>query len=100
MPTDRSCPLPVFTSSAPLVPPAPVHYSGSPIPVDFGEQDNTSVVVLVEATPATPAKTTDLPVTAGRRLRTVRGTIPELAATAHEFGEDFLRVYVREHARA
>ncbi|HEY2269668.1 MAG TPA: exonuclease subunit SbcD, partial [Streptosporangiaceae bacterium] len=31
----------------------PVHYSGSPIAVDFGEQDNTSVVCLVEATPST-----------------------------------------------
>ena len=34
--------------------PAPVHYSGSPLAVDFGEQDNTSVVCLVEADPGTP----------------------------------------------
>ena len=27
---------------------APVHYSGAPLPVDFGEEDNTPVVVLVE----------------------------------------------------
>ena len=33
----------------------PVHYSGSPIAVDFGEQDNTSTVCLVEASPSTPA---------------------------------------------
>ncbi len=31
--------------------PAPVHYSGAPLAVDFGEQDNTSVVCLVEAAP-------------------------------------------------
>jgi DNA repair protein SbcD/Mre11 len=78
----------------------PVHYSGSPIAVDFGEQDNTSTVCLVEATPSTPARVTDLPVTSGRRLRTVRGTVAELEAAAGTYGEDYLRVWVREAARA
>jgi DNA repair protein SbcD/Mre11 len=79
---------------------APVHYSGSPMAVDFGEQDNTSVVCLVEAAPQIPARVTDIPLTAGRRLRTVRGTLPELAAAASSYGEDYLRVWVREPARA
>lgn len=76
----------------------PVHYSGSPLAVDFGEQNNTSVVVLVEATASTPAATTDIAIESGRRLRTVRGTLAELAAG--DFGDDFLRVYIREHPRA
>jgi exonuclease SbcD len=80
--------------------PAPVHYSGAPLAVDFGEQDNTSVVCLVEATPGTPARITDIPVTSGRRLRTVHGTLAELEAQAGGFGEDFLRVYLREATRA
>ncbi len=80
--------------------PAPVHYSGAPLAVDFGEQDNTSVVCLVEATPGTPARITDLPVTAGRRLRTVHGTLAELEARAGDFGDDYLRVYLREPTRA
>jgi len=80
--------------------PCPVHYSGSPIAVDFGEQDNTSVVCLVEASPSVPARVTDVPVTSGRRLRTVRGTLPELEARAASFGEDYLRVWLREPARA
>jgi exonuclease SbcD len=80
--------------------PAPVHYSGAPLAVDFGEQDNTSVVCLVEATPGTPARITDLPVTAGRRLRTVRGTLAELAGQADGYGQDYLRVYLREATRA
>jgi exonuclease SbcD len=80
--------------------PAPVHYSGAPLAVDFGEQDNISVVCLVEATPGTPARVTDLPVTAGRRLRTVRGTLDELAAKAGSYGEDYLRVYLSEVTRA
>jgi exonuclease SbcD len=79
---------------------APVHYSGSPIAVDFGEQDNTSVVCLVEAAPGIPARVTDIPVTSGRRLRTVRGTLAELEAQAASFSEDYLRVWLREPTRA
>ena len=78
----------------------PVHYSGSPIAVDFGEQDNISTVCLVEATPSTPARVTDIGVTSGRRLRTVRGTVEELRAQAESLGQDYLRVWVREPTRA
>jgi exonuclease SbcD len=80
--------------------PCPVAYSGSPLAVDFGEQDNTHVVCVVEASPGTPAKVTDVPITAGRRLRTVRGTVAELTARAAEFADDYLRVQVCEQARA
>jgi exonuclease SbcD len=80
--------------------PAPVHYSGAPLAVDFGEQDNTSVVCLVEATPDTPARVTDIAVTSGRRLRTVHATLAELEARADDFGDDYLRVYLQEPTRA
>ena len=83
-----------------LAAPVPVHYSGAPLAVDFGEQDNTSVVLLVEATPTTPARVTDIPITAGRRLRTVHGTVAELAGMGGDLGDDLLRVVVRERARA
>jgi exonuclease SbcD len=78
----------------------PVHYSGSPLAVDFGEQDNTHVVCIVDASPTTPARVTDVPLKAGRRLRTVAGTVAELIEHADEFGDDFLRVWVREPRRA
>jgi DNA repair protein SbcD/Mre11 len=78
----------------------PVNYSGSPIAIDFGEQANTSVVCLVEASPSVPARVTDIPIAAGRRLRTVRGTLGELEAQAASFGDDYLRVWLREPARA
>lgn len=80
--------------------PAPVVYSGAPFAVDFGEQDYTSVVCLVTVSPSTPANIIDLPITAGRRLRTVHGTVDEIVARAEEFGDDFLRVVIREPARA
>ena len=83
-----------------LAAPVPVHYPGAPLAVDFGEQDNTNVVLLVEATPTTPARVTEIPISAGRRLRTVQGTVAELAALRGTVGDDLLRVRVREHARA
>lgn len=85
--------------------PAPcpaVHYCGSPLNVDFGEQDNPSVALLVEVTPRTPARVTELPLTKAVRLRTVTGTVDELItrAKAGEFGEDLLRVVVAEKSFA
>ena len=80
--------------------PAPVHYSGSPLAVDFGEQDNTSVVCLVETAPGIPARVTDIGISSGRRLRTVRGTLDELASQAAAYEEAYLRVWLREPVRA
>ena len=77
-----------------------VVYCGAPFAVDFGEQDNTHVVCIVEVSPTTPASVRDVPITAGRRLRTVAGTVAQLTARAEEFGQDYLRVNVREPARA
>ena len=80
--------------------PCPVHYSGAPFAVDFGEQENSPVVCVVDASPGTPARITDVPVTSARRLRTVSGTVAELAAQAEDLGDALLRVWVREPARA
>lgn len=77
-----------------------VHYCGSPLNVDFGEQDNPSVALLVEATPTTPARITELPVTSAVRLRTITGTVKDLVARREEFGEDLLRVVVTEPSYA
>jgi exonuclease SbcD len=84
----------------PVNAPCPVHYSGSPIAVDFGEQDNENVVCLVEASPTGSALITDIPITTGRGLVTLRGTLGELAGQAASVEDAFLRVWVKEHARA
>ena len=79
--------------------PCPVHYSGSPLRVDFGEVDSSPAVLVVEAAPGVPARVTEVPVTSARTLRTLHGTLAELAAA--EVGpDDLLRVVVREPARA
>lgn len=77
---------------------APVHYSGAPLHVDFGESEYTPVVCLVETSPTTPALVTDIPVGASRALRTLRGSVADLAAQADTVGDAWLRVWVQEAA--
>jgi exonuclease SbcD len=78
--------------------PAPIRYSGSPLAIDFGEEENRPSVTIVEVSTTTAAKVREVPITAATALRTVRGTLAELAAL--EVPEGWLRVYVRETPRA
>ncbi|MGZ4618086.1 MAG: exonuclease SbcCD subunit D C-terminal domain-containing protein, partial [Frankiaceae bacterium] len=81
----------------------PVHYSGSPISVDFGDQDNAPCVVVGEAAPGLPPRVRDVPLTTATPLRTLRGTVEELRRRVAEepaLVEAWLRVFVREPARA
>ncbi|EFE71721.1 nuclease SbcCD [Streptomyces viridosporus ATCC 14672] len=81
--------------------PCPVHYCGSPITLDFGEENDSTVVLVVEAEVGTPTRVTaEVPIGSGRRLRTVRGTVDEVTRRAEEFGDDYLRVLLCEPARA
>jgi exonuclease SbcD len=76
----------------------PVRYSGSPIAIDFGEEDNAPSVSIVEVSAATAAMVREVPVPVTVALRTVRGTLEELSKM--EVGDAWLRVYVAESARA
>lgn len=75
--------------------PVPTRYSGSPLQLDFGEEGQRKSVTIVDATAGKPARIEVIPLTSGRSLRTVEGTMEELKARAGEFGNDFLRVYVK-----
>ncbi len=79
---------------------APVHYCGSPLSLDFSDDYEHKVTMIVEASPGAPCNTRAVPVRAGHRLRTLSGTIAELAALAGTTGDDLLRVRVEEKARA
>lgn len=79
--------------------PCPVHYSGSPLAVDFGEEENTPTVSLVETSAHTAAKVRAVPIAAATPLRTVRGSLAELA-TVELDPAAWLRVVVREAPRA
>ncbi|MEX0864826.1 MAG: exonuclease SbcCD subunit D [Acidimicrobiia bacterium] len=79
--------------------PGAVWYSGSPLQLDFGEVDDTKGVLVVEATPGKPARVTTVPVTSGRKLVTVRGTLEEVLARADDLDDAFVRVVLVEKAR-
>jgi len=75
--------------------PARTLYSGSLLELDFGELEQDKRVVLVEAKPGRAATLESVPVTAGRRLRDVKGTLAELEKQAGGLGTDHLRVAVK-----
>jgi exonuclease SbcD len=81
-----------------VIGPCPVRYSGSPLAVDFGEEENTAAVSLVDVAVASSAKVRDVPLSAGTPLRTVRGTLAQLSTL--DTGDAWLRVYVSEAPRA
>jgi DNA repair protein SbcD/Mre11 len=76
----------------------PVHYSGSPLAVDFGEEENSPSVTVVEVSTSKPARLRPVPLPAAVPLRTVTGTLAELAKVSDEGA--WLRVFVRERPRA
>ncbi len=78
----------------------PAWYPGSPLQLDFGETANESAVLLVDAEPGRPAAVRVAPLAQGRRLRTLRGALPDLEARAGTTGEDHLRIVVEGQARA
>lgn len=80
--------------------PCPIAYSGSPIALDFGEEDNESVALIVNATPDSRAAVRPVPLTGGRPLATLRGTLEEVVAAGEEAGEAFLRVILTQKASA
>lgn len=77
----------------------PIRYSGAPIAVDFGEESYTPGVVIVDVTAATPATARHVPLTRARSLKTLRGTLEELAGTEVD-SEAWLRVFIKEQPRA
>ncbi len=78
--------------------PCPVHYCGSPLAVDFGEEENSPSVTIVDVGTSSAARTRPVTIPSAASLRTIRGTLDELGAFANVDG--WLRVYVRERPRA
>ncbi len=74
--------------------PAPTRYAGSLIQLDFGEAEQAKSVALVDAAPGTPAKVREVPVTAGRPLVDLRGSLDDVVARADDVGDAFLRVFL------
>ena len=79
--------------------PTPVWYSGSPLQMDFGEADDRKAVLLIEAEPGVPARVREVPLSAGRRLRRLRGTLEQIVVLQDEVGDAYLRIELEETAR-
>ncbi|MEV6595477.1 exonuclease SbcCD subunit D [Actinoplanes sp. NPDC051346] len=80
-----------------VIGPCPVRYSGSPLAVDFGEEENVCSVAIVDVSTEKAARVRDVPVTSARTLRTVRGSLEQLATV--DLPDAWLRVFVRETPR-
>ena len=72
----------------------PAYYAGSLLQLDFGERGQEKSVVIVEAHPGRPAHVETVPLSAGRHLRDLKGSLAELQAQAADVGDDYLRVRV------
>lgn len=78
--------------------PCPVHYCGSPIDLDFSDDETGRHVMLVDLQPGVPAEPRSVALTSGRKLRTLAGTRKQLEKLIGTTGDDFLRVIVKEKA--
>lgn len=79
---------------------SPVWYSGSPLQLDFGEVNDQKGALLVKAEPGKPASVEELPLSSGRSLRQLVGTMGQVLAAADDLGDAYVRVVLREKARA
>ena len=70
----------------------PVHYSGAPLMMDFGESDKPCSLNLVELRVGKPAGVQTVPLTGGRPLRTMRGSLDQILGTEPPDDDPWLRV--------
>lgn len=69
-------------------------YAGSPLQMDFGESGEVKSVVVVDAEPGRAAAVEVVPLSSGRRLLPLSGTLDQIAAEAGRVGDAFVKVTV------
>ncbi|MEZ4300110.1 MAG: exonuclease SbcCD subunit D [Polyangiaceae bacterium] len=69
-------------------------YAGSPIPLDFGELGEQKFAILVLAEPGRPPSIQPVPLSGGRPLKKLAGTLEELQARAESVGKALCLVTV------
>lgn len=72
--------------------PVPAAYSGSLLQLDFGERGQQKAVRIIDAVPGRPVEQRPVPITSGRPLVELRGTLLEIAAAAEAAPGAHLRV--------
>lgn len=76
-----------------------VWYSGSPLQLDFGEVADQKGALLIDAQPGLPSTVTAAPLSGGRKLATIRGTLEEVIAIADQYLGVYTKVELTEKAR-
>ncbi|MBK8251983.1 MAG: exonuclease SbcCD subunit D [Polyangiaceae bacterium] len=69
-------------------------YAGSPIPLDFGEMGEEKVTIMVEATPGRPPTIRPIPLSGGRPLKKIAGTLDDIRQMAPSVGNALCLVSV------
>ncbi|TXS66111.1 exonuclease SbcCD subunit D [Streptomyces sp. me109] len=72
----------------------PAHYAGSPLQMDFGESGDTKSVVLAEVGPTGTPRIELVPLTSGRRLVRLEGTLEEIAQRAGRVNDAWVKAVV------
>jgi len=75
--------------------PSPARFAGSLLQLDFGETDQRKSVAVVHAQPGRPPLVETVPITAGRRLLDLEGTLDDLLLGPPVDPLAYLRVSVR-----
>ncbi|NUR63791.1 MAG: exonuclease SbcCD subunit D [Catenulispora sp.] len=76
----------------------PARYAGSPLQLDFGETADTKSVVLAEIGPEIQPRIELVPLTSGRRLVRLEGTLDEIAQRAGRVGDAWVKAVVNVEA--
>ena len=70
-------------------------FAGSAVQLDFGEVGEEKGVVIVDAAPGRPPEVSIRRLSAGRPLKRIQGTLPEIEALAPAVGRSICQVVVR-----
>lgn len=72
----------------------PARYAGSPLQLDFGERGESKGIVVVEANPGKPTAIEVVPLSAGRPLVEVQGTLEKIRTGFPGVGDAWVRAVV------
>jgi DNA repair protein SbcD/Mre11 len=73
----------------------PARYSGSLLQLDFGEREQKKSITIVDLVPGKPVEVRDIPISSGRKLCDVEGTMDALAAFENTKDSAYLRVTLK-----
>ncbi len=74
--------------------PSPTRYAGSLLQLDFGEQQQSKSVTIVDVAAGKPAKVREVPLSVGRPLIDLEGSFDEVVADGQRLPQAHLRVFV------